>query len=122
MKHAVMLGLLLALGIPDIEQERRMVVRSARERMAETHGGVVGGLFAINSGAIEDGQRDKVFYFGPNSLSWQPTNMDFQQFLGFCCSGNIAQFYDGFRWKTWKSDVAKLSTCEVITCYPLLWT
>ena len=43
-------------------------------------------------------------------------------FLNFCFNNNLEEFYKGYRWKTWKEDVAKLNCDEVFNFVPYLWT
>ena len=82
----------------------------------------LGGFFAVNTGGINEYDIGKVFYFGPNNLKWVTTGLGYNEFIVFCFSGDLEKFYKGFRWKSWQNDVGKLSTNEVISCYPLLWT
>lgn len=83
---------------------------------------VMGGFFAVNTGGINEYDIGKVFYYGPNNLKWETTDLGYNEFIVFCFSGDLEKFYKGFRWKGWQSDVRNLSGNEVISCYPLLWT
>lgn len=82
----------------------------------------IGGFFAVNTTGSTPRDPYNVYYYGPNSLTWLPIGLDYQHFISYCLSGGIRNFYEGFRWKGWEDDVQKLSTNEVVTCYPLLWT
>jgi len=82
----------------------------------------VGGFFALNIGGIDNNNINHVFYYGPNGLQWQSTGLDYNRFMSFCFSGNLADFYGDFFWKGWQADVSKLSCDEAVSCYPLLWT
>lgn len=84
---------------------------------------VMGGLFAIKASSVEELENiGQVFYFGPNSLSWQNTGLSYNAFLFFCFNGNLNDFYSDFRWKGWKEEIATVDCNSVISCYPLLWT
>jgi hypothetical protein len=83
---------------------------------------VIGGFFALNRGGISDKDYNKVFYFGPNSLVWQPMRLDYSQFIYFCFSSRMNEFYEDFRWKGWEEEVKALPTTSIISSYPLLWT
>jgi hypothetical protein len=83
---------------------------------------VIGGFFAINTGGIDEINLNKVFYFGPNSLKWEFTGLNYLQFISFCFSDQITEFYTDFRWKGWQQEVSTVSTSNVISVYPLFWT
>ncbi|MEO8088575.1 MAG: DUF2625 family protein [Bacteroidota bacterium] len=84
---------------------------------------VLGGLFAIKAGSAEELETiGQVFYYGPNSLTWQPTGLSYSSFISYCFSGNIKDFYSDFRWKGWQEDVRTIDCNTVISCYPMLWT
>ena len=84
---------------------------------------VLGGLFAIKAATVEELETTgQVFYYGPNSLTWQSTGLNYASFLGFCFSGNLKDFYDDFRWKGWQDDIKTINCNLVISCYPMLWT
>jgi len=84
---------------------------------------VLGGLFAVKAASIEEIENiGQVFYYGPNSLTWQPTGLSYSSFLSFCFAGNIKDFYDDFRWKGWQDEIKTIDCNSVISCYPMLWT
>jgi len=83
---------------------------------------VLGGFYAIKAGSPEEMNSGKVFYFGPNGLTWSNTGLTYTGFLGFCISGNLNDFYEGFRWTGWERDLTKMNCNNVVSCYPLLWT
>lgn len=82
---------------------------------------VVGGFFAIDGGGlgVEPG---KVCYFAPDSLKWENTGRGYTDFLGFCFSGDLAQYYKDFRWSGWEKEVAAISGNQVISIYPWMCT
>ena len=82
----------------------------------------VGGFFALNGGGLDGANLGKVFYFSPDTLSWENLDLTYSQFIEFCFSGNLNEFYKGLRWKSWQEDVKSLSGDEVFIFYPYLFT
>lgn len=58
---------------------------------------VIGGSFAINSGAL-NGPLQHVHYFAPDSMKWESLNMGYSDFLQWAFQGDLAGFYKGQRW------------------------
>lgn len=82
----------------------------------------IGGLFAINTGGIDEMHLNKVFYFGPNSLKWETIGLTYEQFVVFCMTQDVRDFYHDFKWKGWENEVQQLGPNQVVSAYPLLWT
>jgi hypothetical protein len=82
----------------------------------------IGGFFAINYGALGKNDYGKVFYFAPNSLQWESLDIGYSEFLMFCFSGDLKQFYKDLRWTEWKKDVATLSPDNGYKCMPDIWS
>lgn len=83
---------------------------------------VLGGFFAINGGAFRAESIGKVYYFAPENLHWEPLNLSYSDFLVFCFSGNLDDFYQDMRWKGWKAEIEKLTGNQGISCVPFLFT
>ncbi|MBJ6141899.1 DUF2625 domain-containing protein [Hymenobacter sp. BT559] len=83
---------------------------------------VLGGFYAINAGAFGLESMGKIFYFAPESLRWQATGKTYSDFLVFCFSGNLSEFYHGLRWKGWEQEISALTGNQGIACYPFLFT
>lgn len=83
---------------------------------------VLGGFFAINSGGLSQDRIGKVFYFAPDKLMWEPTELGYSDFLTFCFKGDLKKFYEGFRWDNWEKDVSQLDGNLGFNCIPFLWT
>jgi hypothetical protein len=81
----------------------------------------VGGFFAINGGGLGK-DPGKVYYLSPDRLLWEPLDLTYTDFLQFCFSGNLPEFYKSLRWANWKEDVIKLDGNSVYNFYPFLWT
>ncbi|MEO8587829.1 MAG: DUF2625 domain-containing protein [Flavobacteriales bacterium] len=82
----------------------------------------LGGFFAINAGALDTTDMGKVFYFGPENLTWVSTGLAYSEFLVFCFSGDLNDFYQGLRWKGWESEVGRLDGDQAFHCVPYLFT
>ena len=83
---------------------------------------VLGGFFALNFGGLDSTGKGQVFYFAPDNLLWEPMEMTYSEFLLFCFSGNLQQYYEAYRWKNWEKDVAQLDGNTGMNIYPFLWS
>lgn len=81
----------------------------------------IGGFFVLNGGRFGK-DLGKIYYFAPDSLEFEPLNITYTEFLNFCFNNDLQEFYKGYRWKTWKEDVAKLGCDRVFNFFPYLWT
>ena len=81
----------------------------------------VGGFFAINGGALGEDVKN-LYYFAPDSLDWEPLEIDYAEFLQWAFSGKLDQFYDWIRWRGWDADVRTLHGDRCYTFYPFLFT
>ncbi len=82
---------------------------------------VAGGFFALDGGGLQT-DPGKVCYFAPDALKWESMGRGYSDFLGFCFSGNLPQFYETFRWANWEVEVAALGGHQALGIYPPLWT
>jgi hypothetical protein len=78
---------------------------------------VVGGFFAVNGGALGE-DKGNVYYFAPDSLSWETLGASYSDFLLWCFSGDLAQFYKDYRWPGWEDDVKALGGDQGFSIYP----
>jgi hypothetical protein len=82
---------------------------------------VLGGFFLLNGGDL--GQDiGKVYYFSPDNLEYEPLDLTYTDFLNFCFNYNLDDFYEGYRWSSWRAEVSALSGDEVFNFFPGLWT
>ena len=81
---------------------------------------VIGGFFALDGGGL-GGKVGSMFYFGPDSLCWEPMDMRYSDFLYWCFVGDIAKYYADYRWEGWQADAASLPGDKVFGFYPFLW-
>ena len=81
----------------------------------------VGGFFALNAGGL-GAESGKVYYLAPDELKWDCLHISYFDFVNFCLVGNLAKFYTGLRWSTWKADMPKASGDEGFLLNPYPWT
>lgn len=82
---------------------------------------VLGGFFAINNGGFK-GSIGEVYYFAPDTLEWEGLDISISNFLKWVFSDNFDEFYSIFRWKNWEVEVQNISTIQVLSIYPPLWS
>ena len=81
----------------------------------------IGGFYLLNGGALGT-DIGKIYYFSPDNLEFEQLDITYSEFLGFCFSNDLDKFYEGNRWKDWRTEVSKLKGDEVFNFYPFLWT
>ncbi len=82
---------------------------------------VIGGFFLLNGGGLGN-DLGKVYYFSPDNLEYEPLDLTYTDFLNFCFNNNLDEFYKGYRWTNWESDLANLKGDQVYNFFPYLWT
>lgn len=83
---------------------------------------VFGGFFAINGGSLSPDYLGKVFYLAPDTLKWENLDLNYSDFLLFCFSKKINEFYSGFKWKTFDNDFTKTDFDKSFSFYPYLFS
>ncbi len=81
---------------------------------------VVGGFFALNGGGL--GEQPSIYYFAPDTLEWEDTELSYAEFIIWLASGRLSQFYETMRWNGWQEYISTLSPDHAIHFYPPLWT
>ncbi|HEY1193777.1 DUF2625 domain-containing protein [Flavobacterium sp.] len=81
----------------------------------------LGGFYILNGGALGQ-DLGKVYYFSPDNLEYEPLDISYSEFLGFCFTNDLDKFYAGSRWENWKKEVPQLQGDQVFNFYPFLWT
>ncbi|SEN94638.1 Protein of unknown function DUF2625 [Flavobacterium sp. CF108] len=81
----------------------------------------IGGFYFLNGGGLGT-DVGKIYYFSPDNLEFEQLDITYSEFLGFCFSNDLDKFYEGNRWKDWRTEVSKLKGDEVFNFYPFLWT
>ena len=82
---------------------------------------VLGGYFAINNGKLGEA-IGKIYYFAPDTLVWENLDVSYSEFLTWAFNGDIAQFYQVFRWQNWQIDIQSLNGNQVFSFMPMLFT
>jgi Protein of unknown function DUF2625 len=77
----------------------------------------VGGFFALNGGALGD-ETGKAYYFAQDSLKWETTGLGYSDFLVWCFTGDLAKFYQDYRWPGWEAEVQALPGDKAFGIYP----
>ncbi|MBF1126253.1 MAG: DUF2625 domain-containing protein [Capnocytophaga sp.] len=83
---------------------------------------ILGGLFAINGGAFGQDDLGQIYYLAPDTLSWEPMNCGYSEFVCWTLEGDIDLFYEPYYWEGWQEEVAKLNGNQVFSFFPFLWT
>ena len=81
----------------------------------------IGGFFAINGGGLGN-DPGKMYYLAPDNLEWEPMEKTYTEFLQFCFLGDLEKYYEGYRWKGWRNEVASLPGDKTFNFSPFLWT
>ena len=81
---------------------------------------VLGGIFAINGGVFA-GDVGMVFYFGPDSLTWESLNCGYTSLLHFLIGPGLSAFYGDHRWPGWESETQALAGDRAHFIYPPLF-
>lgn len=82
----------------------------------------LGGFFAVNGGYFGRDTLSSVYYLAPDTLEWESLDMSYTSFVMFCFQGDVAGFYEGYRWEGWQADVAALPGDRVFSFMPPLWS
>lgn len=81
----------------------------------------LGGFYALNGGGLGK-DFNKIYYFSPDNLEYEPLDITYSEFLQFCFNNDLDKFYEGSRWENWKKEVTVLDGDKVYNFYPFLWT
>ncbi len=79
-----------------------------------------GGFFALDTGKF--GRSGLIYYFAPDTLEWESTDLQYSGFLAWLAEGDLDLFYQTFRWEGWQADMERLGEGQVFAYYPPLWT
>lgn len=81
----------------------------------------VGGFYAINGGYLGN-DAGNMYYFAPDTFSWEPMGVEYSQFLLFCFENDLNDFYSNIRWENWENDIKQLNPDYAYSFYPFLCT
>jgi hypothetical protein len=79
-----------------------------------------GGFFAMDTGRF--GGSGQIYYFAPDTMEWENTELAYSGFVHWLANGDLAQFYETFRWDGWQEEMTKLQSGQVFSYYPPLWS
>lgn len=82
---------------------------------------ILGGSFVLNGGGLGE-DVGKIYYFAPDTLSYEALDLSYSEFLAFCFDNDLDSFYRGFRWKNWRTEVSNASGDQAFSFVPFLWT
>lgn len=83
---------------------------------------VLGGLYAINGGAISGVSPGGVGYLAPDTLEWLPLEMGHSAWLQATLDDDFREaFYAHVRWNGWREEVSALADNHGLSVYPPLW-
>ena len=82
---------------------------------------VLGGFFAINGGAFGD-DLGSLHYLPYDGISWQALNVNYSQFLAWCVTSRMHDFYGDDRMPDWPERAASVALDQCWAFYPFLWT
>ena len=83
---------------------------------------ILGGFFAINGGAFGQDDLGQIYYLAPDTLSSEPMNCGYSEFVCWTLEGDIDLFYEPYYWEGWQEEVPKLNGNQVFSFFPFLWT
>ncbi len=81
----------------------------------------IGGFFALNGGAFGE-DLGNIYYLSPDNLAWESLEIGYSDFIYWTFTGDLAQFYEGLRWKNWEKEVKEMGADRGMSFYPFLWT
>jgi hypothetical protein len=113
---------ILGSGSPTMNRDLMGWNRDKQQGFLLVADDVMGGSYAINAGAFGPESIGKIFYFAPENLRWQALDKTYSDFLVFCFSGSLNDYYHNLRWKGWEQEVSVLTGNQGIACYPFLFT
>lgn len=82
---------------------------------------VLGGLFAVNAGALAVAQGE-VVYFGPDTLEWVPLEAPHAAFVEWALTVGLDDFAGHLRWRGWHEETDGLTLDAGITAFPPPWS
>jgi hypothetical protein len=117
------------VGLPSIAQINAFPAQVDRtwtptEGLIVAHD-VLGGVFLLNGlrpGAGRPGVPGELIYFDPRALDWTRMRMSHSEWLSWCVSGELPDFYGRSLWPRWREDVRALRADQGIAVRPELWS
>jgi hypothetical protein len=82
---------------------------------------VVGGVFAVNGGALGPA-RGNVYYFAPDTVAWQDLKLGHTAFVNWALTAELTRFYGNLRWPGWEAESERVGGDRAISLYPPPWS
>ena len=84
----------------------------------------LGGVFAMDGGALGVAKQRMVHYFAPDSLRWESLDGSYSTWLHWLLSDEsaVAAFYAEARWRGWRDETRRLGLEDAIHAWPPPWT
>jgi hypothetical protein len=73
---------------------------------------IIGGYYAINAGELGD-DIGKIYYFAPHTSTWESLACGYADFVNWSLNGDLDLFYQGYKWESWKQDIANVNGDQV---------
>lgn len=85
---------------------------------------VIGGVFAMDGGALGGSERGAVCYFAPDSLRWEPLDVPCSAWLRWLLTEpeEVERFYENARREGWRAEVRGVQIDDAIHTAPPQWT
>lgn len=85
---------------------------------------VLGGVFAMDGGALGSASPGEMHYFAPDSLRWEPLGAPYSSWLRWLLTDgeDVAAFYAEARWPGWEDEVRPATIDDAIHTWPPPWT
>lgn len=113
--------------LPSLAQSNRLTGQPSAPPPSMAVGyDVLGGRFEVNGPDPRTlgrpGDPGEVCYFAPDSLEWEALGFGHGAWLSWIAAGQIAGFYKGLRWPTWRAETLPLTGTQGLAVYPFLWS
>jgi len=82
---------------------------------------VIGGFFAINSGAFNS-DLGIIYYYAPDNLAWESLDLDYTVFFNWCLNGDLGKFYESYYWDSYEKELLLVKAGQGFSLYPPLFT
>lgn len=80
---------------------------------------ILGGFFALNGGRFAQAEPT-VWYFAPDTLEWEDTELGYSDFIVWSFSPALDKFYETYRWADWQQDISQVPGGDVFSFVPPL--
>ncbi|HYF93125.1 MAG TPA: DUF2625 family protein [Symbiobacteriaceae bacterium] len=82
---------------------------------------LAGGFFALNGDAFPGRQGD-AWYLAPDTLEWEPLELEYTALLHWATQANLDEFYHNVRWPGWEAEAESCPPDHGFHFYPPLFS